>query len=70
MTYKVDVVGLQLTNPIVIVNSYSGAAPTLKLDGATLVSGTDYLASYDTQGQRLWVTLLKTITTTARLQVN
>ena len=70
VTYKVDVVGLQLTNPIVIVNSYSGAAPTLKLDGATLVSGTDYLASYDTQGQRLWVTLLKTITTTARLQVN
>lgn len=70
VTYTVNAVGLQLTNPIVIVNSYSGAAPAIKLDGTTLVSGTDYLASYDTQGQRLWVTLLKTITTTARLQVN
>lgn len=69
-TYSVTAVGLQLTNPIIIVNSYNGTAPTIKLDGTALVSGTDYLASYDTQGQRLWVTLLKTITTAARLQVN
>ena len=72
VTYNVTAAGLQLTNPIVIVNSYGGAAPAIKWNGTTLVSGTDYLASYDTQGQRLWVTLLKTIAAggTGRLQVN
>jgi hypothetical protein len=73
VTYSVtDPNASPLVNPIVIVNSFSGAAPVIKWNGATLVSGTDYLASYDTQGQRLWVTLLKTIAANSagRLQVN
>jgi hypothetical protein len=61
-----------LVSPIVIFNNYSGAAPVLKWNGATLVSGTDYLASYDTQGQRLWITFLKTIAPNGatRVQLN
>lgn len=61
-----------LVNPIVIVNSFSGAAPAIKWNGTTLVSGTDYFASYDTAGQRLWLTLVKSVASgaTGRLQVN
>lgn len=72
VTYTLGAASPSLVNPIVIVNSYGGAAPAIKWNGTTLVSGTDYLASYDTQGQRLWVTLLKTIAAggTGRLQVN
>ena len=47
VTYGLNNAPNPLINPIVIVNSYNGAAPALKWNGIALVSVTDYLASYD-----------------------
>jgi hypothetical protein len=50
-----------LVNPMVIFNGAAATAPVITWNGVAQVSGTDYLASYDTAGQRLWVTFLKSI---------
>ena len=50
--------GTVLRRPVLVFNNYNGGVPQLKLGVTPLVSGVDYLASYDTASHRLWVTLM------------
>jgi hypothetical protein len=46
-----------LTKPLLILGSYTGADPTVKLDGVTLVSDVDYFQSLRVNASELWITL-------------
>ena len=61
---------LTAKNPLLIFYNYDGRAPVLKANNQLLVSGVDYLASYDTAQKRLFVTLLRTMQSQALLMIN
>jgi PKD domain len=46
-----------LKKPLLILGSYTGAYPTIKLDGVTLVSDVDYFPSLRAGASELWITL-------------
>jgi hypothetical protein len=46
-----------LTKPLLILGSYTGAYPTVKLGGVTLVSDVDYFPSLRADASELWITL-------------
>lgn len=53
----------EFRNPVFVVHGFSGAAATagVILNGAELVAGSDYLASVDAANEKLYVTLLRTL---------
>lgn len=65
-TFNVAVGGGTLLRPIFVIGNYTAATPpaTLTLGGTTLAPGTDYAASVDTAGQKLWITLFRNLTGT------
>ncbi len=46
-----------LRHPTIVVHDFPSAAPSVVLDGAALIHESDYYASYDTAGRKLWLTL-------------
>jgi MYXO-CTERM domain-containing protein len=64
--FNVSVASGTLLRPVFVINNYTAAQPpaTFTLGGATLTSGTDYTASVDTAGQKLWLTLNRNLTGT------
>jgi hypothetical protein len=46
-----------LTKPLLILGSYTGAYPTVKFGGVTLVSDVDYFPSPRADASELWITL-------------
>jgi PKD-like domain len=46
-----------LAKPLLILGSYTGAYPTIKLGGVTLVSDVDYFPSLRADASELWITL-------------
>ncbi len=64
IAFNVNAGGGTLVRPLFVVNGYTAAtAPaTLSLGGTALVSGTDYSASVDATGQKLWITLNRNLT--------
>jgi hypothetical protein len=59
-----------LRHPVLVVSGYTAsAAPPVKLDGATLTNGVDYLASVDTTGSQVWITLLRELSGSHTVEV-
>lgn len=65
-TFNVGMTGGTLVRPMFQINNYTAAQPpaTLTLGGTALVAGTDYTASVDAAGQRLWITINRNLTGT------
>ncbi len=63
--------GYPLVNPILVVHGYaSDLVPTaILLDGAAASADADYAATVDAAGDRLWITLLRTVSSTVEVAV-
>lgn len=48
-----------LRHPVIVIHEFPARAPSVVLDGAELLHETDYYASYDSAGQKLWLTLAR-----------
>ena len=46
-----------LTNPVLVVGSYTGTAPVVTIDGAAATADVGYLASIDAATHQLWITI-------------
>ncbi len=59
--------GTSVLRPLVTLTGYTSAsAPAqVRFNGVTLTAGSDYVVTVDTGGQRLWLTLLRTLGGTA-----
>ena len=51
-----------LRHPMFIISNYTGADPSVKLDGVTLVADADYYASLRAGASELWITLNRNLT--------
>jgi hypothetical protein len=61
-----------LTNPVFEIRGYTApsAPATVTYAGRNLVADTDYFATVDSAGQRLWLTLNETLNGAGMLTVN
>ncbi len=51
-----------LKKPLIVVSSYSGADPTVKIGGVTLTADADYFASLRNVASEYWITLNRDLT--------
>ncbi len=58
-----------LKNPVFVISNFSGAAPSISLDGQTLEPDVDYLASLDAANQKLWLTLRASFQGTRQISI-
>jgi hypothetical protein len=70
-TVSFDVAQGSLTNPIVLLTGFTAAAAPahVRLAGRELTADSDYFATVDTMGKRLWLTLNATLAGKADLAV-
>lgn len=66
VTASLAVAAAGLKRPAFIIKGLSSAPCAVKLDGATQVEGVDIFSSYDSSGQRLFITFNKNLATGAR----
>lgn len=50
-----------LRHPVMVLHDFPGGEPAVELDGTALEHESDYYASYDSDGRRLWLTLARTL---------
>jgi hypothetical protein len=57
-TFNLNVAQGTLSNPIVVIQNFTGATPaTILINGATKTADVDYFASLDSANHQLWLTL-------------
>jgi hypothetical protein len=71
-TVSVNTGAGKITNPVFEIRGYTAAAApaTVSYAGRALVADTDYFATVDAAGQRLWLTLNQTLSGSGTLVVN
>ena len=63
--------GESLLQPVLVVHSYTGSlSPTILLNGSTIDPGDGFYVSNRSDKQELWLTINRTLSGTATLQIN
>ena len=63
--------GQSLLQPMLVVHGYTGSVtPTVTIDGSAISAGDGFYASYRSDTQDLWLTINRTLSGTATLQIN